>query len=86
MGPIERNETQPGPLRNSRTRVGARQVNKITKGQHITLQPPDAGMACGFLGQGRLCSLSLVLKEKLIKQIKSQEERGMDWEEGGSYK
>lgn len=61
----------------------AGQVNKITEVQHITLQPPEAGMACGFLGQGRLCSLSWVLKEKLIKQagVKRKEERGMDWEE-----
>lgn len=49
-------------------------MKKVTKGRHVTLQPTDAGMACGFLGQGRLCSLSLVLKEKLIKQIK--ESRG----------
>lgn len=86
MRPVRRNETQSGPLRNSPTRVGTRQVKKITKGRHVTLQPPDAGMACGFLGQGRLCSLSLVLKEKLIKQIKIQEERGMDLEEEENYK
>lgn len=69
MGLTGGDETQSVPLRRSWTRLGAGQVNK-TKEQHIALAQPDAGMACGFLGRERLHSLSWVLKEKLIKQIR----------------
>ena len=58
MGPKERKGTQSGPLRSSQTRVGVRQVNVITTGRHITLQPQmqegHAAEQLCFLGRGRL--------------------------------
>ena len=90
-GPLGRKRTQSGPLRSSWIRVGARPGNEITKWRYATT--PDAGRACcwsnsaswgreGFIKEEQF---ELGLEGEAHEANQSQENRGMDQEEGENY-